>query len=71
LNKGRRETWASIIKHYGFVIYGKLTDFIVNLCFLCLSSVTFNGLDKHRAYYGIHTLYIRNVLYYRTRDQLL
>ncbi len=45
---------ACTIKHYEFVIYRKLTNFIVSQCLLAWT-------DNTLAYYGVCILPIRNV----------
>ncbi len=54
---------ACTIQHYGPVMYGKWTDFIVSLCILlCRSHTFYVALTNTLAYYEIRTLLIFNVL---------
>jgi hypothetical protein len=51
---------ACTIKHYGFVVYGKWTDFVVSWCLLSWTNMP--AWTNTLAYYGVQRLLIRNVL---------
>ncbi len=57
---------ACTIKNYGFVIYGKWTNFVVRLCLFYCQSLSLAwtntlALTNALAYYGIRKLRIPNV----------
>ncbi len=59
---------ACTIKHYGFIIHGRWSDFVVSKCLFYCQSQNASVQTNTLAFYGIRKLRIHNVLQYRLKE---